>query len=499
MSYNEAFFKGGAIPAAVLLLEYEPTDEQRKQWRASWDAYTAQQAKRRRPLVLGGGVKDMQFPGQSPDDVTTATLPRLLRETICAVLGVPPAVVGIYEYANYANAQEQTRTFWQGRVLPLAQRIASGATEQLAVQYGADVRITLDTAGVAALQPDYIELAGAAQILVTSGVMDRDEVREALFNLPPKGGDWGTAYWGSITQVPLATEEGAAADTASGEVPEKALADGQKTLKVLRAEPQSKKTARHLDEQARIALYKAFNSRRDRREQLVVREIAAWYTDLQAEVLANLTEAAKAIWPANMRAPTGDALLFDETEAAKSLAARTTPVLAKIFQDAGEEALALAELGSDFALATSHIEELLRNRKLVMKTVTATAQTRVRRSLAEGIGEGETVPQLRERVLEWARAGKEQHAVTVARTEVGIVMNRAALDGYEQGGATGKEWLSIVDGRTRDSHIMMDGITVAIASQFSVNGIPCDGPGDPVLPIEEIANCRCTTAPVFEE
>ena len=226
--------------------------------------------------------------------------------------------------------------------------------------------------------------------------------------------------------------------------------------------------------------------------------VAVWYGGLEREVAGKLATAAKGIGPSNVKAPELNALLFDLDAAHKSLAAAITPVLARMFQETGEEALAMVEISSPFNMDMSHAEELLRNRSIMMRSVAETAQGRVRRSLAEGIANGETVAQLQERVLVWARAGKEQHAQTVARTETGVVMNRAALDGYEQSGATGKEWLAILDEGTRDDHAALDGVVVGINETFDVGGTAAYGPGDPVLPIEEVANCRCTTAPVYE-
>jgi SPP1 gp7 family putative phage head morphogenesis protein len=134
-----------------------------------------------------------------------------------------------------------------------------------------------------------------------------------------------------------------------------------------------------------------------------------------------------------------------------------------------------------------------------MRSIAETAQERLRGSLADGLANGETVSQLTTRALEWAKAGKEVYAETVARTETGVVMNAAALDGYQQAGATHKEWLAVGDGRTRESHGALDGVVIPIGEKFSVSGFPADGPGDPGLPVGEVANCRCTTAPVFEE
>ena len=51
-----------------------------------------------------------------------------------------------------------------------------------------------------------------------------------------------------------------------------------------------------------------------------------------------------------------------------------------------------------------------------------------------------------------------------------------------------KLWLATRDGRTRDSHVMMDGEMAEVDEKFS-NG--CMYPGDPNGAPAEVYNCRC--------
>jgi len=44
----------------------------------------------------------------------------------------------------------------------------------------------------------------------------------------------------------------------------------------------------------------------------------------------------------------------------------------------------------------------------------------------------------------------------------------------------------------------MDGVVVGIDASFDLDGVECDGPGDPALGPEDVCNCRCTIAPVIE-
>jgi HK97 family phage portal protein len=518
--YNSAFFKGGGVPSSVLSTEADLDDETINRYRALWDNWTASSKDTRRPLILGRNLK-LETPGVAPDVVAVTQLPKMLRETIAAVMRVPPAIVGIYEYANYANVREQRRIFWEGTVVPLARRIAGAATEQLVPLYASPgtnatssgIRVSPDISGLAALQPDYVELAGAAQQLVDRGILTRDEVRERMFGLEPLGGDWGEGWWGPFATVLLS---GSAAGKAQGKgavvgagFSPRALDDGDgqaaRGLKpaTTNARDERKvrlgKSLRRLSDEARGVLYKAFNLRREEETKQIKGIVQDWYDELEDEMFSNL-ESSKALGrPNRVKDPALDELEFDEEEAGKRLGILLLPVLTDLLLRSGQEAIAEISIDISFDIDNPRAQELLRSRVLEMMSVAERAQGRVRDSLAQGLAEGETIEQLTERVSEWARVGKEAYAETVARTETGIVMNEAAREGYEQGGATGLEWLSVIDERSRDEHADMDGTIVTMDEKFDLDGNLCDGPQDPVLPVEHVANCRCTSAPVVDE
>ena len=64
-----------------------------------------------------------------------------------------------------------------------------------------------------------------------------------------------------------------------------------------------------------------------------------------------------------------------------------------------------------------------------------------------------------------------------------------------------KEWISVQDDRTRDAHLLMDGVVIPIEDKFEVpatsqsEGAFMDYPGDASAPAGLVVNCRCTTAP----
>jgi 2'-5' RNA ligase len=124
-----------------------------------------------------------------------------------------------------------------------------------------------------------------------------------------------------------------------------------------------------------------------------------------------------------------------------------------------------------------------------------------RESLAEGIALGETIPQLRDRVV--ATAGvTEKRANVIARTEVIAANNAGSLQQVMITGLTGtKEWLDTNDERTRCTHHAAGGQTVGLDGTFTLGGNACGEataslqfPGDPTGPPGEVIQCRCSMA-----
>ena len=93
----------------------------------------------------------------------------------------------------------------------------------------------------------------------------------------------------------------------------------------------------------------------------------------------------------------------------------------------------------------------------------------------------------------------ERSAMRNARTAVTGAENAGRIDSYKRAEKMGikmkQMWMATLDGRTRDSHAMMDGEEQEVGKKFS-NG--CRYPGDPHGAPAEVYNCRCTLVAVVE-
>jgi hypothetical protein len=94
-----------------------------------------------------------------------------------------------------------------------------------------------------------------------------------------------------------------------------------------------------------------------------------------------------------------------------------------------------------------------------------------------------------------------ERAALIARTELGKAANNGLAEGYAVAGVKEIEWIAYSDGRSGDRHHeRMDGKKRRMDGPLFKTplGNECRWPHDPRLPVRDVANCRCTVAPVIK-
>ena len=116
-------------------------------------------------------------------------------------------------------------------------------------------------------------------------------------------------------------------------------------------------------------------------------------------------------------------------------------------------------------------------------------------AITQGILQGESIPKISNRV------GKVynmiNHASTrTARTMVTCAQSLGRIDSYKRAKEMGIEltqlWVATLDGRTRHSHVYLDGQRRNIGESFQSLYGSINYPGDPHADPRDIYNCRCT-------
>jgi uncharacterized protein with gpF-like domain len=122
-------------------------------------------------------------------------------------------------------------------------------------------------------------------------------------------------------------------------------------------------------------------------------------------------------------------------------------------------------------------------------------QGRIARIVADGLASGDGQRQIVSAVDEQLGDLADGRALRIARTETTAGLNAghdaARQELIDDGLITSVEWVSVLDGATRETHAELDGSTVAAGQQFNVGGELAPYPGWFGLSAENRANCRC--------
>jgi HK97 family phage portal protein len=191
VAYNKAFFKNGAHPGGVLETGASLSDETFNRLRKQWEEGHKGSSHAHRVAILEEGLSYKPI-GLSPRDMEFLNQRKFCREEICAVFKVPPALVGVYEYANYANAESQNKAFWQKTIIPKLNKLELKLNNSLLPMFRSEAGerwfVKFDTAAVDALKENEDVKSQVQERLVRAGIMTINEVRRAE-NLPPV--PWG--------------------------------------------------------------------------------------------------------------------------------------------------------------------------------------------------------------------------------------------------------------------------------------------------------------------
>lgn len=153
-------------------------------------------------FVSGVPMQIEQF-GFDPNQLMLNNLRDIAEERVCAMLGIPAAVVGfgagLQQTKVGATMRENRQAAWHNCVIPLQNDTSEQAGAQLLPDFTAQpdrYRLGFDRAGVSAFEEDKTEIARRAGVLVEKGIitvadaqeMTGAEVDEAMrFYLIPSG------------------------------------------------------------------------------------------------------------------------------------------------------------------------------------------------------------------------------------------------------------------------------------------------------------------------
>lgn len=137
-----------------------------------------------------------------------------------------------------------------------------------------------------------------------------------------------------------------------------------------------------------------------------------------------------------------------------------------------------------------------------------TTKKKLRQVLSESIEAGEDLNKRKKALIaaadEMFQNDMKYRAELIARTESCTTINAGSYALYQTENVQRKVWIATLDDRTRDAHLLMDGVVVPMNEKFEVpatsqsEGALMDHPADATAPVGQVANCRCSFSPFYE-
>lgn len=117
MITNYSFFENDATPAAQYILEDGLSDiEADKAIKMLKDQLQGSENKHKSIAIKG--IKEIKQISISQRDMEFTGMRKLTTEKICSATGVPKAMLGYTDAVNYANGENQSKSFWENTIAP---------------------------------------------------------------------------------------------------------------------------------------------------------------------------------------------------------------------------------------------------------------------------------------------------------------------------------------------------------------------------------------------
>jgi HK97 family phage portal protein len=207
-AYNKAFFENEARPDIILTHSPDAskgiaplTKDDREELAIKWRESFLGPRKARKPVVLRSGM-DAKLLTETSQDMGYREMEKSHRERVLGGMGVPPALVGLFEFANYANTKEQLKIFYLGTLPPKANKIANALTYGVLKPYDKGLKCRFNFNDITLLQEDNKERTDRLNSLFDRGLITPDEYRQML-GWEPSGGKHAKVFFMSSSYVPV--------------------------------------------------------------------------------------------------------------------------------------------------------------------------------------------------------------------------------------------------------------------------------------------------------
>ncbi len=556
--WNRNFFFNSAIPGMVFTTEKKLNEKVIKRFLNQWQASYGGRSKSNKIAFLGGGMK-LDKITMGAKEMDFAAQQRMMRDDILAVFKVPKSILGLTEDVNRANAEATNRSFMERVVTPRMTKFVGALNEFLLPMYPDSANLFFDFTDPS---PEDVEIklkryANARKFTW----MTPNEIRIEENLEPVEGGDdlfaplaGGSSSAGSTLQDTDKEEEskGIFARITSSKkklkkikkvkhkkkavkhmipIPPKKMEDiGREKfqtslakditkmigamLKVKNGEdaevkekkkdPKFRGAESLFNDEGKDAYWKAFIEVVTKREKELKDKAIDLFNEQEKVILDRLDEVK--YWKKDLRKGKESSVLPNKELFSRIWITTFIPIIRDIVIEQGNFVLDFLGTGGNIDLLTETSAKFLRTDGAELVTdINETTREQLRKALAEGFVEGESIPQLRKRIQHVFNVATISRAGMIARTEALRASNFATVEAYKQSGVVeAKEWLTERDDRVCPWCLAMDGKVIGLNRSYFKEGDSFTVDGKTLefnlLDVNEPPlhpNCRCTTIPVL--
>lgn len=414
--HTKAWFYNRARPDLLVYGDgLQPSDTKRmedewlKRNQGFWKAF--------KPFFISKKIEVKEL-SQSFSDMDLIPLRKYERDIIIQTFGVTPEILGIIENSNRATIEAASYIFSLYCLVPRLETIRECLQMFLVPDF--DDRIILDYVSPVAEDKEY-QLRAAT---VSYWALTKDEWRE-MSGKEPLPDDQGKVFMvpAMLMEVPL------------GEKKEESVKEEVKTKVINESKPL-------LTEEQEVKRWIAKVKGWDNWEGKWKRELKKFFQQQQDEVLTKLRDQ-KAVQKFSI-----EEILFERAKYNKLLNDLALPLLISILEEGAEEAA--ETIGFDYSLfdvTNPHVQEWVGNRLVLIKDINETTRDALKETLKQGVGEGETISQLSERVTQVFSQAKGYRAEVISRTETIAAYVQGNVELYQEAGVKELQFFTALDER----------------------------------------------------
>lgn len=464
------FFMNNAQPSGILTTDSSLNADQYSRLKDRWNAKYKGSRNAGKIAILEAGLKYQQT-GSTVRDARVEMITAEVRDEIMAMFGVPSSKLGLSDHVNRANADANDYTYQKETIQPRLTLIEEKLNEKLISMYDPNLCVRFESP---VPKDDAVRATErAANISCGYSSIDDERIADGLepYDLPE-------------TSVPLIPFNLVPAGTpkpktdAQGNPIQSGTDPGAKSFKAHEGKWHVFAHATAPQEKLLAGVMKRYFEAQHSEVSRKINNFKGFSKDLSATIMFNKHEAdghLKNISKPNVRTAVVTGLELGIVDTGK---------------------------GINFNLFEPNIARAVEQRiGFFASKVNQTTLDLIQNAINDGLSAGEPISDIAKRLDAVYSFRENFSSKLTAQTEVIGATNSGQLMAYREAGVEQKRWLTALDEKVRDSHVVTEGQTVDLDQSFITgDGNYLQYPGDRSsgAAASDIINCRCTLSPVIK-